>query len=474
VYHLISTKKNLPESHVVNEFNQTASLTEKGLPYNHFIELDHNNKFKVRREESFPEPKGTEELRQFIHRGLPVIRLERLLMEVDALCHFSKRLTPPLNDSIAVGLQYEALMAAIVALATNLGIDIMSESSTNGITANMLQEAIRTRLREDAIRAANTELVNFHHNLSTSSSWGDGSFSSSDGQRFVVQGSSLLASFYPRYFGYYEQVITLYTHISDQFSVFGIQAISCSIREALYVLDGILQNDSTINPHFHSTDTHGYTDQIFGLCYLLGLSFMPRIKKFQDAKLYKPPQDNIYQRLTPIFTGTIDLDLIIEQWDPLVRIIASLKNRIVSANIIAHRLINSSSRLSKALSHLGKLVKTTYLLRYVNDQDLRRIVSLQLNRGEARNGVARHVFFGNWGQFRSGDYFKIMNHASCLSLVSNAILIYNTFHIGKMLEKAQCLGLPYSPEIISHISPLHHEHIIVNGMYDFSNPPIIH
>lgn len=350
----------------------------------------------------------------------------------------------------------------------------MSESSTNGITAHMLQEIIRTRLRDDAIRAANTKMVNYHHNLATSISWGDGTFSSSDGQRFIVQGSSLLASFYPRYFGYYEQAIALYSHISDQFSMFGTQAISCAVREAPYVLDGLLQNDSLLNPHFHCTDTHGYTDHIFGLCYLLGISFMPRIKKFQDAKLYKPPQDHIYQRLNPLFTGTIDLDLIIEQWDPLVRIIASLKNRIVSASVIAHRLINSSTSLSKALSQLGRLVKTTYLLRYIDDYDLRRIVSLQLNRGEARNGVARHVFFGNWGQFRSGDYFKIMNHASCLSLVSNAILIYNTLHIEKMLEKAKSLGLPCSPEIISHISPLHHEHIIVNGMYDFSNPPLIH
>lgn len=453
---------------LVEQFHQTASLTEKGLPHNNFIEIS-NNTFKVKREDTFPEPQGTEELRQFIHKGFSKIRLERLLMEVDSLCGFSKKLTPPASNTPVSGSQYKVLMAAIVALATNLGISVMSNSTANDITVNMLQQIIRTRLREETIRAANNVLVDYHHSLKTSFYWGDGSASSSDGQRFAVQESSLLAAFYPRYFGYYERAITLYTHISDLFSVFSTNAISCAEREAPYVLDGLLQNDSHLKPHMHFTDTHGYTDQIFGLCYLLGLSFMPRISKFQEANFYKPPGVQTYQLLNPVFTNTVDLDLIVEQWDPLVRVVASLKNRVVSANVIVHRLINSSGRLSKALSHLGKLVKTTYLLRYINDPELRRMIEIQLNRGEARNCLARHIFFANWGQFRSGEYFKIMNQASCLSLVSNAALIYNTLRIGETLEKAQSLGIMYTPEMMAHISPLHSEHIIVNGMYDFSN-----
>jgi Tn3 transposase DDE domain len=49
---------------------------------------------------------------------------------------------------------------------------------------------------------------------------------------------------YPRYFGYYDRAVTVYTHTSDEFSVFGSRAISCSAREALYVLDGLLENDT--------------------------------------------------------------------------------------------------------------------------------------------------------------------------------------------------------------------------------------
>jgi len=67
----------------------------------------------------------------------------------------------------------------------------------------------------------------------------------------------------------------VYTRVSDQFSVFAERTISCSVREAIYVLDGLLENDTILRPREHYTDTHGFTEQLFGLCYLLGFSFMP-------------------------------------------------------------------------------------------------------------------------------------------------------------------------------------------------------
>jgi TnpA family transposase len=99
-------------------------------------------------------------------------------------------------------------------------------------------------------------MVGSIRNYMTMEQWGDashlergvgsGTVSSSDGQRFGIQRSSLLASFYPRYFGYYDRAVSVYTHVSDQFSVFPTRVISCAPREALYVLDGLLENDSAL------------------------------------------------------------------------------------------------------------------------------------------------------------------------------------------------------------------------------------
>jgi TnpA family transposase len=273
---------------------------------------------------------------------------------------------------------------------------------------------------------------------------------------------------YP-YFGYYDRAITVYTHTSDQFSVFGSRAISCSAREALYVLDGLLENDTILRPREHSTDTHGYTEHLFGLCYLLGFSFMPRLRGLADQQLYKIDRGTIYGCLEPLFRGGIDIELILEQWDQLVRIASSLRQRTAPAHVVVQRLAGSSpsDRVAKALTALGRVVKTIYILRYLHEEDVRRRVQLQLNRGESRHDLARWLFFANQGEFRTGDYEEIMNKASCLSLLSNAVLVWNTVRMGEIVARLRAAGEAVSDEDLGRISPLAYAHVIPNGTYVF-------
>ena len=471
---------------LVQEFHETAAQTEQGLASNPFARIE-GGRLRLRRDPKQKEPEGTAALRQLVRRDLSRVRIEHLLMEVDALCGFSQHLTPPLagtstwddDDPILLSPErhYSALMAALVAHGTNLGISAMADS-TEDLTVRMLQHVSRTCLREETIRRANAAIVNYHRALDVSRYWGEGQVASSDGQRFGVRGSSLMAAFYPRYFGYYDRVVSVYTHLSDQYSVFNTQVISCAEREALFVLDGLLENDTELPIRTHIVDTAGCTDQVFGLCYLLGFTFMPRLKNLASRRLFKPvgsPEEGLfgsrsYPHLDALFRATVDLNLIAEQWEGLVRVAASLKNRMVSANVMARRLASSASsnRLAKALLHLGQLVRTVYLLRYYNDPVIRQQVRTQLNRGEARQDLAQRLFFADQGMFRSGDYYQMMNRASSLSLLSNAVLVYNTLRIGRVLERAKVQGKAFSPEAIAHVSPLARRHVIVNGTYDFS------
>jgi TnpA family transposase len=324
-------------------------------------------------------------------------------------------------------------------------------------------------LREATLKASNAILVNYHHQCPLSGVWGSGTVSSSDGQRFGVQRSSLLAAFYPRYFGYYDRAVSVYTHISDQFSAFGTRVISCAPREALYVLDGLLENDSVLRLREHSTDTHGYIEDLFGLCYLLGYSFMPRIRDLADQQLYRIDRQGAYPHLAGLFRGTVEADLIPEQWDQLARVAASLKNRVCPAHVIVQRLANRSpsDRLARALTMLGRVVKTIYILRYLTEEALRHRVQRQLNRGEHRHSLARWIFFADQGEFRTGDYQEIMNKASCLSLVSNAILVWNTLQMARIVEALRQGGTPVADEDLAHVSPLLHRHVIPNGTYHF-------
>ena len=246
------------------------------------------------------------------------------------------------------------------------------------------------------------------------------------------------------------------------------QVISCSAREATYALDGLLLNNTEINPEFHCTDTHGYTDHIFALCYLLGFSFQPRLKDLPHQALYKIDKNDKLVLIDALFTGAADTQLVKEEWDTIVPVVSSLKNALAPAHVIIQRLANRGDNVAKALQALGRVIKTIYILRYVCDPELRRHVHLQLNRGESRHSLAKVIFFDNRGVFKTSDYEEIMNKASCLSLVSNAVLVWNTHHTQQIVDRMRREDTKSrKDDTLARISPLALKNIITHGMYDF-------
>jgi TnpA family transposase len=254
--------------------------------------------------------------------------------------------------------------------------------------------------------------------------------------------------------------------VADQHSVFHTQIIACAIREATYVLDGLLDNDTILRPKEHFVDQQGYTDQRFGLCHLLGYSLMPRLTVSKQT-LYKLDRTKHYGARDAVFHGTVDLALIREQWDQLVRGAASLRHRTAPAHVVLTRLARSgpSDRLAKALTALGQALQSLYLLRYSQDEPLRAQRPLQLNRGERRHQLARHLFLAHQGAFQTGDYAEMMNKATCLSLLSNAVVVWNTVQMSRILADLRAHGLAIADADLARVSPLAFAHVIPNGTY---------
>ena len=454
---------------ITAEFDRAARAAERGMPRNRFASII-NGRLKLKKRDALAISRAVRELRATVSSSLPRVRIEDLLQDVDEWCRFTGAFQPLGGYQPRGADLHRSLLATVIAHGTNLGLAAMSQS-VDTLTAESLQDTNRWFLRDATIKTANTILVNHHHELKLSSIWGDGSRSSSDGQRFAVERRSLLGSVYPRYFGYYDRALQLYTHTSDQNSVYGTQAISCAPREAGYVLGGILDNDTELTIREHTSDTNGFTEHLFGLCALLGINFMPRLKDLPDQILSRIDRAADYGVLQPLLRGRINIDLILEQWDQLVRLAASLKDRLAPAHVVIQRLVNAnaSDRLAGALSQLGRLMKTLHILRYIQEEPLRDAIQLQLNRGEFRHILAKSLFFANWGSFRSGDYEEVMNKASCLSLLSNAVLVWNTVHIARIVDQLRAAGHEVKDEDLARVSPLAHAHVIPNGSY-FQSP----
>jgi TnpA family transposase len=465
-YALLSlpTSADAALQHLGLQLDRVAAEAEQGLPANSFAAVRHG-RLKLTQPDRLEVLESAEQLRRVFKSLLGRVRIEHLLREVDSWCRFTEAFrcsgrTPPLRA---------VLLATLIAHGTNLGISVMG-CSAEGITVDMLRHASQWFLNEETLKAANKTLVDYHYHLPLARLWGSGRRSSSDGQRFLLRQSSLLGAFYPRYFGYYDQALSVYTHLSDQLSVFSNQVISCRKHESLYVLSGLLLNDTILQPQFHHTDTGGVTDHIFALCHLLGIEFMPRIKDLPDQSLFKLDRHRHYGELDCLFDETVSRELLTEQWDQMVRLTVSLKNRLAPPEVVVERLASAApaDRLAKALTAYGRIIKTIYILRYIQDEKLRRAVQMQLNRGEARHSLARWLFFANRGEFRDGDLNEIMNKTSCLSLLCNAAVLWNTVRMQKIVEQLRNSGQIVQDEDLARVWPLLHEHILPNGIYDFA------
>ena len=437
----------------------------RGLDDNPFASIK-NGKLKTKKEGARPVPEAADQLRAVLLSALPFVRLERVLMDVDGWCGF----TAPLREAAGPRRKPSsrtAILAALVAHGTNLGVGVMAKS-TVGFEPGEIERAGRQCLRAETLREANRILVDYHSSLPIAQAWGSGRRSGSDGQRFAITADSMLATYYTRYFGYYDKALSVVSHMSDQYSVFATQVISCAESEALYVLDGLLQNDTILEPTEHTVDSHGATIALYGLCHLLGFQLQMRPKNLKIIPLFKDREGRkVGKKLEPIFAGAVDLDLVRSQWDELVRIAASLRWQTAPARVIVQRLTRDKrSKRARALVALGRLVRTIYLLRYLGEPELRAAVSLHLSRIEGRNGLAAHLFHAQRGAFTTGEIDQLAAKATALSVMSNVALCWTSVHFARYAtEFAPDEPLPL--ELLAHISPLAHRHFLVNGTYRF-------
>ena len=229
--------------------------------------------------------------------------------------------------------------------------------------------------------------------------------------------------------------VTLYAHTSDNFLRMHQQPIPCRLREAAFSLDGLMEHDPELDPKVCYTDTHGYTEVVMATAALLGYELAPRIKDIKDQTLYKMDRQEHYSNLDPVHSGTIKPHLIRNAWDETVRVIASIEERIVSPSLVLHRLGSYARQNSiyQALSEVGRVEKTVHILNTLDDEDYRRRMGRELNKGEASHDLSQFLCFGKEGVLRGREFGDQVHTFSCLSVLHNAVVAWNMIQIGDIV-----------------------------------------
>lgn len=400
---------------------------------------------------------------------LPHLQLPELLHEVDTWTNFSQHLYHAGNVNSRIDDLQRHLYAVMLAQARNINfkqmVDVVDLSYQQMLWCNTWY------IREETLQPTSDELVNYQYRQPLSHYWGDGRFSSSDGQRFPVAVRTQNATPLPRYFGY-GRGLTFLTWTSSQYSQYGTLVTPPTHREAAYTLDKILDNDSELNIQEHTTDTDGYTDMIFALFDLLGIQFAPRLKSISATRLFRMDLDISYDNLKALTFHKSDLELIAQHWDEMLRLVASLKFRWTTPSMIIRKLQSFPRQhiLTQALQEYGRIIKTTFILRYYKSEAYRRRIDTQLNKSEKFHQLRGHIHSANRGKIRKKYPEEHLNQANCLNLIVNAVAVWNTVYMQAAIEHLKSIGQYISESDLEHLSPVRYEHINVFGKYSFDSP----
>jgi TnpA family transposase len=177
-----------------------------------------------------------------------------------------------------------------------------------------------------------------------------------------------------------------------------------------------------------------------------------------------------YPRLQPHVAGRIQRQRVLAWWDELLRVAGSLKLGWVTASLLVQKLqaYPQQNALARVLQEYGRLVRTLHIMHwYANTEDRRRLLR-QLNKGEALHDLRSALVIATKGYLRHPRGEVLAHQASCLNLVTNAVIVWNTVYMAAAVEQLQQEGYPVREGDLAHIWPTRYAHLNVYGKYHFN------
>ncbi len=449
-------------------FRQTAERFDK----NDAVRIEHQNgkpSLTITNLDRLEEPASLIALRGQVTALLPRIDLTELLLEIHAHTGFTDELTHISEAGARATDLPISICAVLLAEACNIGIEPLIRPNIPALTRHRLNWVRQNYVRGETLIAANARLVDHQATIPFAQILGGGEVASADGMRFVTAVKTINSGPNRKYFGS-GRGITWYNFVSDQYSGFHGIVVPGTLRDSIFVLEGLLEQQTGLSPLEIMTDTAGASDMIFGLFWLLGYQFSPRLTDAGESKLWRIDKDADYGALNELAKTCVKPKKIKQHWDDMLRMGGSLKLGTVQASELLRSLLKSErpSSIAQAIIEVGRINKTIYLLNYVDDEDYRRRILTQLNRGEGRHAVARAIYHGKRGEIHKRYREGQEDQLGALGLVTNAVILWNTIYMDAALNRLRQQGMEVKDEDAARLSPLLYAHINMLGHYSFA------
>jgi TnpA family transposase len=446
------------------QLTDLARKVDQGFPQNSDLGFDKDGKPHLKRMVKQSLPEGLGALQEAIRERMPERHLLDILKRVHYWVSYAAHFGPPSGAEPKLADAVSRYLMTIFAYGCNMGPAQLARHARGLVTLRTLNRLNDQHINTAKLELATRDIINEYVRFRLPFFWGRGKAVITDGTQFELRENSLLAERHVRYGGYGG---IAYHHISDTYIALFSHFIACGVWEAVYIIDGLLKNESDIQPDTVHADTQGQSESVFGLAHLLGIQLMPRMRTWNKVAFYRPDKDEIYQHIDSLFTRTVDWPLIETHWQDLMQVILSIQAGTILPSTLMQRLGSHSrqSKLYQAFAEVGRVVRTLFLLEYISNTPLREHIVAETIKIEAYNGFIAWIYFGGDGTIMAGDPVEQEKRIKYLNLVANAIMLQNVADMTDVLHQLAQEGFQITQAMVSRLSPYLTEHIKRFGEY---------
>ena len=365
--------------------------------------------------------------------------------------------------------------AGILGYGCNIGIHKIAKIS-NMVSEDELNYLVNWNFSLNNILNANDKVLEYIDKLELPGIYknnDDKTVTSSDGQKQDIKVDSLNSNYSFKYFGQ-KKGVNVYSYIDERHLLFYSTVINAAERDVTFVLDGLMHNN-VIQSDMHTTDTYGYSEMMYGATELLGFEYAPRIKNIRDQQLYAFKSKKEYMskgyRILP--DHKIQEKKIHDNWDDILRFVATIKLKVSTASQLFKRLNSYSKQnpLMVALKEYGKIIKTISINKYIDDVERRQLIEGQLNKIESSHRLKKAISFAGDLDQATKDEQDIAEN--CRRLIANAIICWNYVYLSqKLAEEKNENSRQKMIDVIRNGSVVMWQHLNLHGEYDFTEEKI--
>jgi TnpA family transposase len=440
-----------------------AAEVDAGFPANSELTIDTEGVPHLKKQPAGTQPAGLAAFETEVHARMPERHLLDIIKYGACWTRYTRHFGPPSGTDAKLARPEQRYIVTVFGYGCNLGPSQTARHAPGIAAAETLRRINAQHIDTPKLEAATTDLINAYARFTLPRLWGAGRVAIADGTHVPLRENNLIGAQHIRYGGYGG---IAYHHIADSYIALFTSFIPCGVWEAIHILDGLIKNRSTIQPDTLHADTQGQSEPAFGLCRLLGIKLMPRMRNWDDVIFYRPGKSVRYQHIDALFTKEIDWRLIETHWQDMMQVVLSIQAGLVLPSMLLRKLgsHNRKSRLCLAFRELGRVERTLFLLRYISDPQIRRTIRAETTKIEAFNDFLDWITFGG-PVIKSGDPVEQEKQLKYATLVANAIMLSNVADLTDVLSSMAADGHPVTADLAASASPYMRKNIRRFGKY---------